>query len=116
MGTLLVKAVLSGVIVVLISELAKRSAPAGALLASLPLTSILAFAWLYRDTGDARQVATLAHEIAWLVPPSLLLFLALPRLLGAGMPFVPALGIGCALTAAGYAALIFVRSLLGGLA
>jgi len=116
MGALLVKAAVSGVIVALVSELARRSATAGALLASLPLTSVLAFVWLYRDTGDGAQVAALAREIAWMVPPSLILFVVLPRLLGAGLSFPVALAIGCALTAAGYGALLGLRTFFGGFA
>ena len=42
---------------------------AGAILASLPLTSLLAFVWLYVDTGDTQKVASLATGIFWLVLP-----------------------------------------------
>jgi len=57
---LLLKAALSGIIVALASELARRSSLLGAVLISLPLTSILAIVWLYRDTRDTGEVAALS--------------------------------------------------------
>ena len=71
MAEYVVKIVLTSMLVVAISETAKRSSLAGAILASLPLTSLLAFVWLYVDTGDTQKVASLATGIFWLVLPSL---------------------------------------------
>lgn len=51
------------------------------MLASLPLTSLLAFVWIQFETGDVKQIASLSRDIFWLVPPSLLLFVLLPMLL-----------------------------------
>ncbi len=78
MATLLFKVLITAILVVAISEIGKRSTLVGALLASIPLTSLLALVWLYRDTGDALQAATLASGIFWLVLPSLLFFLVFP--------------------------------------
>ena len=64
---------MTAVLVVAISEVAKRSSLLGAVLASIPLTSVLAMIWLYADTGDAEKVADLATGIFWLVLPSLAL-------------------------------------------
>lgn len=106
MNSLLFKAVVTAVLVVAISELGKRSTLAGALLASLPLTSLLALVWLYRDTGDAVQAANLAGGIFWLVLPSLALFLVFPAGVRAGWGFWPALGAGVASTLLAYGALL----------
>jgi hypothetical protein len=81
----------------------KRSPVWAALLASLPLTSLLAFVWLYLDTGETDQVAAIAHSILWLVLPSLVLFVLLPVLLRAGWGFRVSLGSSCAATAGAYA-------------
>lgn len=97
-----VKVALTAVLVVAISELAKRSTLAGAILASLPLTSLLAMVWLYVDTGDGHKVADLATGIFWLVLPSLALFVALPLMLRSGWPFGLSLAAGSALTVACY--------------
>lgn len=81
------KVALSAVLIVAISELAKRSSLLGALLASLPITSLLAFIWLYRETQSVTKVAELSSGIFWLVLPSLVLFLLLPWLLRMGWGF-----------------------------
>jgi hypothetical protein len=61
------KAALSGLIIALVSELAKRSPSLGALVVSLPLISILAMIWLWRDTEDAARLAAHAEATFWYV-------------------------------------------------
>ena len=104
----LIKIALTSVLVVAIAEAGKRSALLAAILASLPLTSVLAFIWLYADTSDTQKVADLAIGIFWLVLPSLILFIALPILLRAGIGFAPALAASIALTAGGYALMLMI--------
>jgi hypothetical protein len=94
-------------VVVAVTELGKRSSFWGAVLASLPLTSVLAFVWLYLDSGDTQAVARLSTSIFWLVLPSLALFLALPGLLRS-LPFWPSLSIACLATIAAYFVLVWV--------
>ena len=84
---------LSAAVIVAVSEIAKRSSLLGGLLASLPLTSLLAFVWLWQDTRDAQKVAALSSSILWLVLPSLVLFLVLPALLKRGVHFYRHLGL-----------------------
>jgi hypothetical protein len=98
-----IKIILSAIVIAAISEIAKRNAFWAAILASLPLTSLLAFVWLYADTGDANRVAELSHGIFWLVLPSLLLFILLPVLLKAGWNFWLSLLVSCMATAGSYA-------------
>ena len=81
------KIFISAFILVAVSEIAKRSSLLGALLASLPLTSLLAFVWLYLDTGDTQKISALSSSILWLVLPSLALFLTLPLLIKLGWGF-----------------------------
>lgn len=108
-----IKVVITAVVVVAVAELAKRGTLIAALLASLPLTSLLAFIWLYVETHDTQRVAALSHGILWLVLPSLLLFLALPLLLKAGWNFWPSLLASCAVTALGYGAIVWGLARLG---
>lgn len=103
-----IKILLSSLIIVAVSEIAKRSSMLGALLASLPLTSLLAFVWLYLDTGDALKVASLSSDIFWLVLPSLPLFLLLPWLIKLGWGFWLALGAAVLVTAACYGLTLLV--------
>ena len=108
-----VKLVLSAALILAIAEVAKRSSFWAAALASLPLTSVLAMAWLYIDTQDTARVAALSQGIFWLVLPSLVLFVALPMLLRAGWSFWPSLAASCALTAAAYLAMTWLLARLG---
>lgn len=109
----LLKIALTTAVVVAVSELAKRSTLWGAVLASLPLTSLLAFVWLYLDTGNGESVARLSLSIFWLVLPSLLLFVALPWLLRSGMSFWPSLGLACAATVGAYFLMVWVLQRFG---
>ncbi len=104
---LVIKAAVSGVIVAAISEIARRSPGFGALVASLPLVSILGMIWLWRDTSDATRLADHAQATFWLVLPSLPMFLLLPALLRRGWDFWPALGAGCVLTVALYGLMLW---------
>lgn len=96
------KVAVTAVLVVVISEVSKRSSLIGAVLASVPLVSVLAMIWLYVDTRDAQQVAALASSILWLVIPSLALFIALPALLARGVNFYLSLTISIAATVCAY--------------
>ena len=107
------KVMVTAVLVVAIAEIAKRSTFAGAVLASIPLTSVLALVWLYADTSDAEKVAALASGIFWLVLPSLALFMALPLMLRAGWPFGLSLAASSALTAVCYFAMVAILTRIG---
>lgn len=102
-----IKVIVTAGVVVAVSEIAKRSSLLAALLASLPLTSLLAFIWLYLGTGDTGRVAKLAIDIFWLVLPSLPLFLLLPYLLNIGWNFWLSLILSSLLCAGLYAAMVW---------
>lgn|SRR5690606_19501195 len=109
----ILKVLLTSVLVVAASEAAKRSAVMGALIASLPLTSVLAIVWLYAETRDVERVAAFASGIFWLVLPSLTLLVALPLLLRNGVPFAPSLLVAVALTVASYLAMLAILRWFG---
>ena len=113
MTYLLVKALLSGLIVAAASEVARRWPGVGGLIVSLPLVSLLAFIWLWRDTGDAERIADLSQSAFWFFLPSMPLFLVLPALLRAGIGFWPALLAACALTVALYGLMAWAGPRLG---
>ena len=101
------------VVVVAVSELARRGSFWGAALASLPLTSLLAFIWIYRSTGNAQAVISLSHGIFWLVLAALPLFLIFPALLRSGMAFWSALGASCVITVGLYFAMVWTLGRFG---
>jgi hypothetical protein len=110
----IIKVFISAVLILVVSEISKRSSFLGGFFASLPLVSLLAFVWLWRDTRDAEQVARLSTSILWLVLPSLVLFLALPPLLVKWkLNFYPALGIAIALMLVAYGLMLLVLKRAG---
>lgn len=108
----ILKVAISAVIIVAISEISKRSSLLGGLLASLPLTSLLAFIWLYVDTQDIQKVAALSNSIFWLVLPSLTFFIAFPWFLKR-IEFAWAMTASVAVMLAAYYAMLFVLNRLG---
>ncbi len=104
----LTKVFVSALLIATITEVAKRSSLLGAVLASLPLISLMALLWLYIDTKNPAKVAELSMDIFWLVLPSLVLFISLPILLKLRINFYFALTLGCLLTTAAYGCMILI--------
>ena len=107
------KALISGIIIAAVSEIAKRSPSFGALVASLPLVSVLGMIWLWRDTHDPVGMAAHARATFWFVLPSLPMFLLVPALLQRAMPFWLALSAGCLLTIMLYFIMMWAASRVG---
>lgn len=112
MAYTILKVAISAIIIVAISEIGQRSSLLGGLLASLPLTSLLAFIWLYVDTRDVQQVAALSNSIFWLVLPSLTFFIVFPLLLKR-IDFGWAMLASIAVMLAGYYGMLYVLGRLG---
>jgi hypothetical protein len=110
---LFLKAAISGAIVAAVSEIARRYPGWGGLVASLPLTSLLAIVWLYRDSGDAERVAELSVSTIWFFIPSVPLFIALPWLIRSGVGFWAAMAVVVAGTLALYALMFWAAPRLG---
>jgi len=110
---LFLKAALSGVIVAAASEVARRWPGWGALIVSLPLVSVLAMIWLWRDTHDPERLAAHAGATFWFVLPSLPMFLLIPTMLRQGASFWLALAAGCVLTMALYSGMVWVGPRFG---
>lgn len=100
-------------LIVVISEVAKRSSFIGALLASIPLVSVLAMLWLYVETKDVEKVSELATSVFWLVLPSLALLVSLPLFLRQGFNFYLSMGLAIGITVACYGLMIAVLSHFG---
>ncbi len=113
MAYLFLKALLSGAIIAVVSELSKRYPGLGALVASLPLVSVLGMIWLWRDTHDPVKMAAHAEGTFWFVLPSLPMFLLIPWMLRQGWSFWSALLAGCALTVLLYVAMTLIGPRFG---
>lgn len=108
MGYYVLKLAVSALVIVIVSEIAKRNSAFAALIASLPLTSLLAIIWMHVEGSQVGEIAALSRQIFWLVLPSLVLFLTLPVLLRSGMAFWPGIGIASSLTILGYFLLMLI--------
>lgn len=110
---LAIKAALSGIIIAVVSEVARRAPALGALIVSLPLVSLLAIIWLWRDTGDTERIAAHAQSTFWYVLPTLPMFLVLPAMLRSGIAFWPSLAACVVLTIALYAVTAWLLAKFG---
>jgi hypothetical protein len=107
----LCKIIFTLLMVVAITEATKRFGFLGALLAALPILSILSMIWIYVDTGDIQKVSKFSTEVVWCVLPSLGMFLALPLLLKR-MTFYPSLCISMLVTLLLYLVMLWIFRLL----
>ena len=98
MWSLIAKALLAGAMIAAIAEIGKRLPAMAAVVASLPLVSVLGMIFLWHARPDAENMAVHAQATFWYVLPSLPMFLLIPALLRGGVSFWIALALGCALT------------------
>ena len=104
----IIKLFVSAAVIVAVSEVSKRSGLIGGLVASLPLTSMLAILWLYHETKDTAKIAELSTSIFWLVIPSLVFFVALPALLKVKVNFYVSMAAATALMLVFYAVTLLI--------
>lgn len=109
----LVKIVVTVILVMIISEAAKRNQLLGAILASLPTTTILALSWYYYETGSKQQTADLAVQIFHLVIPSLAFFAVFPWMMKRDYSFAVTISASSAITAISYFIYLRVFKFLG---
>ena len=109
----LIKTIITALIIVIVSEVAKRSTLIGALIISIPLTSLLAFIWLYLDTRDYQKVIDLSYGTILLTIPSFAFFLILPILLKMKQNFAISIIISIIGTSILYFIFVFLLKKLG---
>lgn len=97
---MLLKAAISGAIIVAVSEVGNRFPRVGALLLTLPLISNLAFILAWTQHRDLPAVSRLARETLILVPLGLPFFVPLGFADRLGLGFWPAFAAGIILASA----------------
>jgi hypothetical protein len=107
------KAIVSGLLVALVSTVARRYPGWGGLLASLPLVSVLAMLWLYGETRDAEKVAALAMSTFWFFLPSMPMFLLIPLMIRSGWAFGVTMATALVVTMILYAGMNWLAPKLG---
>ena len=74
----LFKLVFTAIIIVIISEIAKHYDRLAALLASLPLVTLITLFWLYYENQPEEKIANHAYYTFWYVIPTLPMFVFFP--------------------------------------
>ncbi len=101
-GFIVMKYLVTAAIVVVVSEVAQRSDRAGALIAAMPMVTVLAMTWIFFETKGAvrtERIANHAYYTFWYVLPTLPMFLLMPMMLRRGIHFGWCLLAGGVLTA-----------------
>lgn len=94
-----VKLLITALIIVVVTKVQLFSDRLSALLIALPITSLIAMAWMQAERPDEpERIAAHAQATFWFVLPTLPMFLILPQMLRHGWNFWPALGINCLVT------------------
>ena len=93
---------LTALIIFAVVQVSERNTLLAAVLASIPIVSVLAMMWMNHEGQSATEIAGFAKDIVWFVIPSLLLFIIMPLLIERGWEFYPALGAGLSTTILGY--------------
>ena len=101
MFSLIIRFIIPAMIILIVSELARRSPRLGALLLTLPLISILAFGAAWLKDHDLKNVSRLARETLILVPLGLPFFLPLAFAERLGLGFWAAMAVGFLLATSG---------------
>ncbi|MFC4295361.1 DUF3147 family protein [Novosphingobium tardum] len=106
-GQLAIKALVSGALIAAASEIARRNPGWGGLIASLPLTTLIALAWLWRSDHDPIRAADFVSGTALYVIAALPAFGVIAALLRREVAFGLAMAAGCLVAMAGYGLLIY---------
>lgn len=94
---LITKYAITAGMVILISEVAKRSDRLGGLIAALPIVTVLVLIWMKLENQDSQKISNHAWYTFWYVVPTLPMFLAFP-ILYQRYGFWPSLAICCVMT------------------
>ncbi|HSQ42365.1 MAG TPA: DUF3147 family protein [Fibrobacteraceae bacterium] len=94
---LITKYLITAFVVVLVSELAKRSDRIGGLVAALPFVTIMTLCWLYFEKQPMQKIANHAWYTLWYVIPTLPMFMVFPITLPK-IGFWPSLGLSAVIT------------------
>lgn len=107
MTWILTKYAVTAFLVVLISEVAKRSDKLGGLIAALPMVTVLTLVWLWAEGQGESKISNHAWYTFWYVVPTLPMFLIFPYLLPR-IGFWPTMAASIIVTVASFAAFALV--------
>ena len=109
---IITKYLLTAAMVVLISEVAKRSDRLGGFIAALPVMTLLTLFWLYIENQGEEKIANHAYYTFWYVIPTLPMFLFFPYLLPK-LGFWLTMGVSIAITVACFGLFTLILKVFG---
>ncbi len=112
MQYLIFKYLVTAGVIVIVSELAKRSDKLGAIVASLPLITVLTLIWLYIEKQPIGKISNHAYYTLWYILPTLPMFILFPYLIQR-MSFWMSLSLSLLLTVVVFALYVFVLRKFG---
>jgi len=107
------KILLTALIVVVVSEISRRSTIIAGIIASIPLTSLLAIIWIYFETSNLENIKNLSGNILMMVPPSLTFFICLPLFIDMKIEFYVSVFFSIAVTAIVYWLYFYILGIIG---
>ena len=108
------KILLTALIIFSVAQVSERSTLMAAVLASIPIVSVLSMMLMFHEGQTALEISAFARDIVWLLIPSLLIFIVMPWLIESrNWEFYPALAAGLACTVTGYFFMIQVMDRFG---
>ena len=107
------KILITALIVVVVSEISRRSTIIAGLIASIPLTSLLAIIWIYFETSDLENIKNLSSNILLMIPPSLTFFICLPLFIDMKIEFYLSVFLSIVITAIVYWLYFYILGIIG---
>ena len=107
---------LTALIIFAVVQVSERNTLLAAVLASVPIVSVLAMIWMNHDGQSAEEISGFAKDIEWLLIRSLLIFIVMPLLIERGWEVYPALWPGLLTTILGYFLMIQIMGKYGSVA
>ncbi|UNC90984.1 DUF3147 family protein [Candidatus Contubernalis alkaliaceticus] len=109
----LLKTVVSALLIALVSEVSKKSTAFGAILISLPITSMIAMTWLFVETNDSGKVLQFSNLIIWIVIPSIIFFIVMSFLLRYNCNFYLAMAVSSVVMICSYCLYVKIIKYVG---
>ena len=107
------KILITALIVVVVSEISRRSTIIAGLIASIQLTSLLAIIWIYFETSDLENIKNLSSNILLMIPPSLTFFICLPLFIDIKIEFYVSVFFSIVITAIVYWLYFYILGIIG---
>jgi hypothetical protein len=112
MTWIITKYLVTAGIIVAVTEIAKRSGKAGALITALPMVAVLALIWMFIEKQPQEKIGTYAYYTFWYVLPTLPMFLLFPLLLKQ-FGFWLAMAASVVLTVSSFAGMAWILNRFG---